>query len=58
MKPLKIIAEEQKGGRYKFVAIYPLGVRCLASGNNTTRSLRTWASKRSAVAAGRREYRI
>ena len=58
MKPTRIIAEEQKGGRYKFVAVYPRGVRCLASGTNTVRSLRTWATRRAAIAAGSKEYRL
>ena len=52
----KIVAEEQANGRYKFAAVYPVGYRCL-NGTRVVRSVRTWATKRAAVEAGRREFR-
>lgn len=49
MNATKIITEKQADGRFKFVAI---------TGRKTNRSVRSWETKRAAMAAGRREYRL
>lgn len=49
MTKLIILAERQTDGRFKFVA--------LANGKSN-RSLRSWATEREAIRAGKREYKV
>lgn len=55
MEKVKVIAEQQADGRWKFAAVYPLGTRLL-NGSRISRSVRSWKTKRAAIAAGLRSY--
>jgi hypothetical protein len=57
MRAIRIIAEQQRNKRWRFLVVYPPGTRTLC-GKNPVPSLRTWASERGAIAAGRREFRL
>ena len=54
---MKIIAEQNQQGRFHFVVV-GRNVGALVGHRGYSRSIGTWATRRLAVAAGKREFKV